>query len=103
MSAPGLPLPQYSLREEFASSFIHGVGLLLSLAGLALLVVVAARAGDARHVASVAIYGATLVLLMLYEPRGMLGHGSHVWRAVRAGAAHLTGLLGSRRSYAANP
>ncbi|RYD14196.1 MAG: hemolysin III family protein [Lysobacteraceae bacterium] len=63
MSTPGLPLPQYSLREEFASSFIHGIGLLLSVAGLVLLVLVAARGGDGAHVASVAIYGTTLVLL----------------------------------------
>ena len=65
MSTPGLPLPQYSLREEFASSFIHGVGLLLGIAGLVLLVLVAARGGDAAHVASVAIYGTTLVLVGL--------------------------------------
>lgn len=63
MSAPGLPLPQYSVREEFASSFIHAIGLLLSVGGLALLLVVAVRGGDASHVASVAIYGATLILL----------------------------------------
>lgn len=63
MSAPGLPLPRYSVREEFASSVIHAIGLLLSVGGLALLVVVAARGGDTRHVASVAIYGATLILL----------------------------------------
>jgi len=63
MSAPGLPLPPYSVREEFASSVIHAIGLLLSVGGLALLLVVAARGGDASHVASVAIYGATLILL----------------------------------------
>jgi hemolysin III len=63
MSAPGLPLPRYSVREEFASSAIHAIGLLLSVGGLVVLVVAAARGGESSHVASVAIYGATLVLL----------------------------------------
>ena len=30
------------------------------------------------------IYGATLIVMILYEPRGMLGDGSHVWRLVQA-------------------
>jgi len=49
------------------------------------------------------IYGLTLVLLMLYEPRGLLGDGSYTWRALRAGWARLRAILGSGRSYAANP
>jgi hemolysin III len=54
---------QYSDSEEFASSLIHGLGIVLSVAGLALLVVFAARGGDARRVASVCVYGVTLILL----------------------------------------
>jgi hemolysin III len=55
----------YSDSEEFASSLIHGLGVLLSIAGLAVLVMSAARVGDARHVASVAVYGVSLILLYL--------------------------------------
>lgn len=53
----------YSDGEELASSLIHGVGIVLSIAGLATLVAFAASAGDARHLASVCVYGATLILL----------------------------------------
>jgi hemolysin III len=49
--------------EELANSLTHGVGLLLSVAGLAALVVVAAKRGTAWHIVSCAVYGATLVLL----------------------------------------
>lgn len=55
--------PRYSGNEEFASSLIHGLGIVLSIAGLAALVAVAAREGVARHVASVCVYGASLILL----------------------------------------
>jgi len=55
--------PRYSGNEELASSLIHGLGIVLSIAGLAALVAVAAREGDARHVASVCVYGASLILL----------------------------------------
>jgi hemolysin III len=55
----------YSVREEIAHSVSHGVGILLSLAGLVALVVVARRTGSAGHVAACSIYGASLVLLYL--------------------------------------
>ena len=55
--------PRYSGNEELASSLIHGLGIVLSIAGLAALVAVAAREGDARPVASVCVYGASLILL----------------------------------------
>jgi hemolysin III len=55
--------PRYSGNEELASSLIHGLGIVLSIAGLAALVAVAAREGVARHVASVCVYGASLILL----------------------------------------
>ena len=53
----------YTAREELANSLTHGLGALLSVAGLVLLVVFAARHGDAWHVVSTAIFGTTLVLL----------------------------------------
>jgi hemolysin III len=54
---------RYSTAEEIASCAIHAVGIVLSIAGLAVLSACAAPAGDARHIASVGIYGATLILL----------------------------------------
>jgi hemolysin III len=52
-----------SLGEEIANSVTHGVGLLLSVAALAFLVVVAAATGDPWRVTAASVYGATLVLL----------------------------------------
>jgi branched-chain amino acid transport system permease protein len=49
------------------------------------------------------IYGLTLVLLMLYEPRGLLGDGSYAWRALGAGWTRIRTSVTSVRSYAANP
>lgn len=54
---------RYSFGEELAHSITHGLGAALSIAGLAVLVTLAAVRGDAWHVASCAIFGATLVFL----------------------------------------
>ena len=51
------------LKEETVNALTHGLGALFSLGGLAVLVVMAARHGDAWHIVSCSIYGATLVLL----------------------------------------
>jgi len=53
----------YSATEEIASSIIHGIGIVLSIAGLAVLAVRAGPAGEARQIASVGVYGTTLILL----------------------------------------
>lgn len=53
----------YPPREELANSLTHGLGVVLSVAGLVLLVLFSARYGDAWHVASTAIFGSTLLLL----------------------------------------
>ena len=53
----------YSVAEEIAHAITHGVGLLLSIAGLVLLIVLASLHGDAWHIVSCSIFGATLVLL----------------------------------------
>ena len=53
----------YSIAEEVAHSITHGIGLLLSLAGLAIPVVNSSYYGDAWHIVSSSVYGATLVLL----------------------------------------
>ena len=58
------PAPStYSAGEELASSLVHGLGIVLSIAGLAVLSAYAAPSGDARHYASVGVYGTTLILL----------------------------------------
>lgn len=55
--------PAYTKGEEWANSLTHGVGVLLSLAGLALLVTRSVELGDGWRLVSTAIYGATLVAL----------------------------------------
>jgi hemolysin III len=55
--------PSPSFAEELASSVTHGLGLALSVAGLAVLVVFAALRGTAWHMVSCAVYGGTLVIL----------------------------------------
>ena len=53
----------YSRGEEIANSLTHGLGLLLSIAGLAVLVTFTALRSDAWAVTAGAIFGASLVTL----------------------------------------
>jgi len=53
----------YTLPEEIAHAITHGLGLLFSVAALTLLVVFSSLRGDAWHIVSTSIFGATLVLL----------------------------------------
>lgn len=55
-------LPRYAFGDELASSVVHGIGIVLSIAGLAVLVAFAARYGDARAVVASAVFGTTLIL-----------------------------------------
>ncbi|MFQ5577722.1 MAG: hemolysin III family protein [Anaerolineae bacterium] len=55
----------YTLGEEIANGVTHGIGAGLSVAGLTLLVVLAALFGDVWRVVSFSIYGASLILLYL--------------------------------------
>lgn len=55
--------PEYSVGEEIANSVTHGLGLLLSIAGLVVLVVLACLRGNVWHIVSSSIYGSTLILL----------------------------------------
>lgn len=57
----GLAQPRYSLGEEIANGVTHGVGLVFAIAGLAVLTAFAALRGDAWHVVSASVFGATLV------------------------------------------
>ncbi len=56
---------QYPHFEERLNVITHALGLLLSIAALVILVVFASIRGDAWHVVSFTIYGATLVILYL--------------------------------------
>ncbi|HPA79291.1 MAG TPA: hemolysin III family protein [Thermoanaerobaculales bacterium] len=78
--------------EEIASAVTHGLGAAASVAGLAVLVTAAALRGDAWHVVSVSIFGATLVLLYaastLYH--GLpLGRAKAVFRVLDHSAIYL--------------
>ena len=53
----------YSVGEEIANSITHGIGVLLSIGGLAVLVGFASLRGDAWHIATCSIFGSTLILL----------------------------------------
>ncbi len=53
------------LNTELINGVTHGVGFLLSIAGLVVLVVLAASRGGARHVVACSVYGSTLILLYL--------------------------------------
>ena len=55
----------YTAGEEIANSITHGIGAVLSVAGLTLLVALAALRGDAWDIVSYAIYGGSLVTLYL--------------------------------------
>lgn len=49
--------------EEVANTITHGVGLLLSIVGFVVLLVLAALRGTAWHIVACSIYGATLICL----------------------------------------
>jgi hemolysin III len=69
--------------EEIVNSTTHGIGLVLSVAGFAVLLGMAARHGTAWHVVGCGIYGSTLICLYLAS---MLYHGipsPHLKRALR--------------------
>lgn len=55
--------PRYSPAEEVASTLSHALGIILSIAGLAVLTAFAALHGGASRIVSVSVYGATLILL----------------------------------------
>ena len=59
-------LPEYSLGEEIANAITHGVATGLSLTGLAALIMLGVlRGGNAGQIASLVVYGTTLVLTYL--------------------------------------
>ena len=61
--AEKIDIPKYSLGEELFSAISHGIGGLLSIAGLVLCVVFSAIHHDAYAVVSSVIYGTTSIIL----------------------------------------
>ncbi len=55
----------YSLKEEIVNGITHGVGAVLSVAGLIVLLAMAITYGDVWKVFSLSIYGTSLLLLYL--------------------------------------
>jgi len=54
---------EYSLGEEIANTLIHGLGALLSVAGLTVMLIVAMNSHDQLRVISALVYGISLVVL----------------------------------------
>lgn len=53
----------FTLGEEIANGITHGIGALLSIAGLVVLVVLAVLYGTTWHIVSFSIFGASLIVL----------------------------------------
>lgn len=77
MATPG---GGYPFIEELLNSLTHGIGLALSLAGTAVLVVAASRLGDPWKIIGFSVFGASLTVLY---GASMFYHGSRQprWRA----------------------
>lgn len=54
---------RYSPREEIANGLIHGIGILLSIVGLAVLVGFASARGSAVDIVAGSVFGATLIMV----------------------------------------
>ena len=57
------PVRGYSRAEEIANSVTHGLGAILSIAGLVVLIVLASLRGTAWHIVGVSVFGGSLVIL----------------------------------------
>lgn len=53
----------FTKGEEIANAIIHGIGMLLSVAALALLIVYSSLEGSVWHIVGFTIFGATMLLL----------------------------------------
>lgn len=58
-----LTVPQRRPAEELANSITHGIGAVLSIGALGILTAFASLLGNAWHIVSCSIFGATLILL----------------------------------------
>lgn len=76
-------LPEYSLGEEIFHAVSHGLGIVLSIAGLAVLVAFASLRGSTEHVVVASIFGGCLVLLYTASTLYHAIPGFHLPRAKR--------------------
>jgi hemolysin III len=58
-----IPVSNYTPREELANSITHGIGIVFAIGALVVMDVFAALFGDAWHIVSCSIFGATLIIL----------------------------------------
>jgi hemolysin III len=58
-----IPVSKYTPREELANSITHGIGIVFAIGALVVMDVFAALFGDAWHIVSCSIFGATLIIL----------------------------------------
>jgi len=61
--ALNIDISHYTPREEVANSITHGIGIVFGIGALVIMDVFAALFGDAWHVVSCSIFGATLIIL----------------------------------------
>lgn len=54
---------EFTLGEEIANAITHGIGMVLSIAGLVILIVNASLFGTPWHIVSFTLFGVTMVLL----------------------------------------
>lgn len=60
---PPISGSRYGVGEEIANTITHALGILLAIAGLAVLIAFASLYGNVWHIVSCSIYGATQILL----------------------------------------
>ncbi|MGU3814831.1 PAQR family membrane homeostasis protein TrhA [Vibrio diabolicus] len=61
-----LQKPQYSQREELANTITHGIGMIFGIVGLILLLIKAIdQQADTLTLASMTVYGASIIVLFL--------------------------------------
>lgn len=65
----------YSVSEEIAHTVTHGIGALLSIAGLAILIFFSSLNGNVWHIVSSSVYGISLIIL--YSASSMYHAISH--------------------------
>lgn len=67
-----------STGEEIANSIIHGIGAVLSIAGLVIIIVIASKKGGALRITTLSIYGASMIIMFLMST---MSHGLVTVRA----------------------
>ncbi|PNU21307.1 hemolysin III [Geothermobacter hydrogeniphilus] len=65
MAAPHDTCSEYSPGEEIANSITHGIGTLLAIGGLGVLSAYAGTHGNAWHIVTCSVFGATLIFSYL--------------------------------------